>query len=949
MNGADASRPKRAFGRSLADFPERTAAEERLLACVAKGDRCRFGTELPENATREISIRGAFLRFLLLGGDEDAPVHENGVVLSGAFIEGDINLYNGEAVTSITFKSCNLSGGIAGENANCENIILSECRCGPLMLSSARVAGDVSLRKSEIRGQVRFVGAEIGGQLDCRGGTIRNPIGTALYCDSVNVTGSVFLDDGFLVEGAVRFASSEVGGQLACGGGTFKNAGDVALSCNAAKIRGDVLLYDGFSAEGEVHFAGAEVGGRLNCRGGVFNCRGGVFNDPERSALYCDGIKVTGDVFLDGRFSADGQVRFPSAWIGGQLNCGAGTFRNADGKALFCDGAKVTGGVFLDKCFSAEGAVNFSGTEIGGQLNCSGGAFKRVRGAALHCGGAKVIGDVFLNKGFCAEGEVRFPGARVGGQFNCRSGTFQNAGGDALYCDGAKVTGSVFLDERFSADGRVNFSGIEIGGQLVCTGGTFKNNEGEALYCDGAKVTADVVLDERFLAEGEVRFRGAWIGGQLNCREGTFNNAGGDALYCDGAKVTGSVFLDERFSANGRVNFSGTDIGGQLVCNGGVFKNAKGEALSCDAAKVARDIFLSTGFFAEGEVRFRGAVIGGQLDCRGGHFSNKEPAQPSGEGELIVAANAVTLYGATVSGTLFLGHGASIEGSVDLRGASAGEFEDGSWPLKGGDADEPARTIWLDGFTYRRFAGTAPTDWQLRKTWLLGQPAYHVGQSFRPQPFEQLIKVLRDMGHDADARRIGWLKERLLRPVRVGKAARWARPFVWLTGWAWGLSCGYGYRSHRIFVALLILWLGCAAAYKHAARQAIFIPADAQVWTQTWQERSPAKECEANWVQCDAAKPYISFNPFIYSADVLIPVIDLKQRSVWMPTTKDLSIGLPHLGAIELPYLGTINLNFPTVHTPRWSVRALVWVENILGSLGILLYGALISGLIKRD
>jgi hypothetical protein len=119
------------------------------------------------------------------------------------------------------------------------------------------------------------------------------------------------------------------------------------------------------------------------------------------------------------------------------------------------------------------------------------------------------------------------------------------------------------------------------------------------------------------------------------------------------------------------------------------------------------------------------------------------------------------------------------------------------------------------------------------------------------------------------------------------------------------------------------------------------------VWTQAWQE-TPAKKCD-NWVRCSAVKKLIPFNALVYSADVLIPVIDLKQRVTWAPMAKRLPIQLPHFGTISVPRLGAIQLDLGTVNLPHWTVRALVWAENILGSFGILLYGALISGVIKRD
>ena len=58
----------------------------------------------------------------------------------------------------------------------------------------------------------------------------------------------------------------------------------------------------------------------------------------------------------------------------------------------------------------------------------------------------------------------------------------------------------------------------------------------------------------------------------------------------------------------------------------------------------------------------------------------------------------------------------------------------------------PPRHIHLDGFTYDGFFGGSPISAAVRKQWLLCQRSSHLGESFRTQPFEQLIRVLRDMG-----------------------------------------------------------------------------------------------------------------------------------------------------------------------------------------------------------
>ena len=63
----------------------------------------------------------------------------------------------------------------------------------------------------------------------------------------------------------------------------------------------------------------------------------------------------------------------------------------------------------------------------------------------------------------------------------------------------------------------------------------------------------------------------------------------------------------------------------------------------------------------------------------------------------------------------------------------------------------------LDGFTFERFY-ECPTDWKSHAEWLKRQTPEHLGlastdgashrSAFRPQPWAQTIKVLRDMGND---------------------------------------------------------------------------------------------------------------------------------------------------------------------------------------------------------
>jgi len=280
-----------------------------------------------------------------------------------------------------------------------------------------------------------------------------------------------------------------------------------------------------------------------------------------------------------------------------------------------------------------------------------------------------------------------------------------------------------------------------------------------------------------------------------------------------------------------------------------------------------------------------------------------------------------------------------IQGSLDLRNAHADVLVDHpqSWPsavIKTAECGEVRCVISLDGFTYKRFRGVTPTEADTRQQWLMRQPIDHLSSSFRPQPFEQLIKVLREMGHDADARRIAMLKQSLQQKQKKF----WKQPFAWSIGLLWGLSCGYGYHPTRLFVALLALWLACGFLYQTGAAHGGFAPKDGQVWTNAIYNEA----CEKNWTDCAELKAggggkvgeIVAFNPFTYSADMLLPAIDLGQRSAWTPMWRGFTVTLPYLGEVPLP---------------KWTLRAAAWAENILGVAGVILIGAILSGIVKRD
>jgi hypothetical protein len=236
------------------------------------------------------------------------------------------------------------------------------------------------------------------------------------------------------------------------------------------------------------------------------------------------------------------------------------------------------------------------------------------------------------------------------------------------------------------------------------------------------------------------------------------------------------------------------------------------------------------------------------------------------------------------------------------------------------------------------------------KAWLRLQPAEHFGKNFRPQPFEQLIKVLHDMGHEPEARQISKFKEyhhyraHLLRqwlswrdsleffghgPVALvlngmfwplAVVLRFLATVIFCILWgmvAWCTAYGYGYARLGLF--LLLFWLAGWHFYRLAAAQGAFAPANPVVYLNEMR----AKICGQNWTSCKDLPPEITvFNPALYSLDVMAKVLDLGQKRDWQPVNVSVHYKLPYLE--DRPWWVNVN-TFARVQTlSSWFVLGLL-------------------------
>ncbi|WP_297340150.1 hypothetical protein [Pseudophaeobacter sp.] len=226
-------------------------------------------------------------------------------------------------------------------------------------------------------------------------------------------------------------------------------------------------------------------------------------------------------------------------------------------------------------------------------------------------------------------------------------------------------------------------------------------------------------------------------------------------LEAQGAEIVGSVFLRNSFSAKGRVDLGGVKIGGQLNCTRGQIEVTDGNALYAQGAQITGNVFLNKGFSAKGRVTLSGAKISGQLACAGGRFHAEKGA-------------ALQLQD-TQAADFFWRDVTEVSGGLDLNGAHFDTLTDypESW--------ERVTDLSLIGLTYTHI--TNPGDTAKRVAWL-GKGDRSNGE-FSPQPYTQLAKVLREMGHDRDARTVlveGEVRHRRSEwhEIEKRRAERWA-------------------------------------------------------------------------------------------------------------------------------------------------------------------------------
>ena len=417
-----------------------------------------------------------------------------------------------------------------------------------------------------------------------------------------------------------------------------------------------------------------------------------------------------------------------------------------------------------------------------------------------------------------------------------------------------------------------------------------------SIHLSNARVGGRLVLNStdgsRFIAAGTVRLDGAQVDGSITLAGAFLDGRDEVALSARSITVGSNVSLEPaggyRCEAFGEVAFAAAQITGDLICYGARLVNPRGRALHCEDLKVESVSLTDSDqpchlFEASGRLNFLTAIIGGSFFLTNARLL----PGPDYKGLLTTGGPVMlNLQQARISNALGLrnigalqpedadSHGVPepVQGWLLLTGAQLNSILADvatGWPALG--------FLDLEGATYSRIRHVGRGDmirdsiaW-LRHQFPSGRPA---AGSFRPQPYEQLSRILRQHGQTREADAIAVEKIRMRLAARVDKP--WTRIFPRLLM----LISHHGYSTSRAVLSFVIFVLLGTMMYASAlfVFQQSFVPVENPPELVTY-------EFAFGLATLTTEDGCPGLDPLHYALDAALPVIDLGQdlRCRFMP------------------------------------------------------------------
>ena len=540
---------------------------------------------------------------------------------------------------------------------------------------------------------------------------------------------------------------------------------------------------------------------------------------------------IAADVVADFSTRPPAHRQLSSAFLEALIS-GTGERRAALRGALRIRGAQIVGRLRPLRREHADGnaALLFWSCHFDGPVDLSGGDFLSLR--FVDCTMPAFIGASLTTKADLDLSGSCFSGVE---DYECE---LADVGTCAIHLSNARIGGRLAISStaqaRSTMHGTVRLDGARVEGDVSLDGAFIDGRGDVALNARSMIVGGNVYLEwaggHRFEALGEVSLAAARIVGDLILRGAKLTNADDRALHCEDLRVE-SVFLtangEAPFEATGRLNFLSATLGGSFFMTSARLAPGPDMQFFGRGGRVALNLQ---------QLRVSNAIIMtniGALDPDGPPPSRSAPAKP-------------------VEGW-FLLNGAQLNGIIDNI--------DTGWPAHG--------YLELEGATYERLGNAVGREvvanriaW-LRRQFPNGRPT---AQTFKPQPYEELSRVLRRHGQTQEADAIAVEK------IRMRLASRIDRPWARVMPNLLMLVSHHGYSSGRAMMSFVTFVMLGALMYSIAV----------------WGFGQPFLPFETSPEPVEYVLPFDlarvatdrgcpGLNVFEYALDVALPLINLGQ------------------------------------------------------------------------
>lgn len=333
--------------------------------------------------------------------------------------------------------------------------------------------------------------------------------------------------------------------------------------------------------------------------------------------------------------------------------------------------------------------------------------------------------------------------------------------------------------------------------------------------------------------QDEVKLNGAKFTGTLNFDRSTFNNK----VDFRELVLTTNLFL-QKTVFNGPAGFYGISIGGNLAADDVQFNEIQ-EEVNFEKMKIGGYVFLRRAVF-KGPARFYRASVNDNFESDDATFGERarltsfQNMRINGHAlfHRTIFAGPVSFNSTVIGGAFETGDdrgGAQFKGSADFSSVTAGAVGFPHTNFSG--------QMLLRGIKYQRMSSGIPRNLLV----MLNLSAYDSGA------YAQLEQYCRDTG-DLDQADEVYIQKRRRERSQLSMTSKFGNLMLdWLVG--------YGRRPWRtLFWSALIVFGAALFVFRRKDMQA----------------KDPK----------DEPRPY---NAFLYSLDLLLPIVDLQAASTWRP------------------------------------------------------------------